>query len=558
MADVQDFIDEFHQLEKDRGTTEDTWQEIADYVVPHRTGFDTYEPKKGEKRGKDIYDGTPLGALNMYASGSMGYLLSASYRWFGLRVPDERLMDVREIRLWLANVDTVLDSMINRSNFYKEMFEFFRDGGSFGTATMYRYWDTAQNRECFSVRHPRECFFAENEHGEVDTVFRYTLLSAKNIVKRFKDGTVDEEITKDAQDPQQKHRDYKLLHVVVPNEKYDPEKRDSKSKKYSSYYIDINHESLIRERGYDVMPYAVWRVEKQSDEIYGRGPGWSALSDIKALYQYAKTDIETAQRMVNPPLDIPAERRGQIKFVPGGRNYYEEAGRKVEVLQPTVDLRPGLDREDRKQKIIERHFMVDFFMMMAQAEREMTATEIRRRQEEKAVLLGPHITGLNQDVLDKIIDGLFADAWEAGMIPDPPRLLVESMQGQKLEVDYMGPLAQAQRSFFHAEPYRKTLNDIAVIIQMDPTGSTTKVLDNYDWDRVAREMAKANGLPEESLIDERIRDKIRQARAEQQAKQQQLAAMEQLGKAVPGLNEPVEEGSVLAGMGQQAAGQTAP
>jgi hypothetical protein len=322
--------------------------------------------------------------------------------------------------------------------------------------------------------------------------------------------------------------------------------------------VDVDNGSIIREGGYDYMPYAIGRPDKQSDEVYGRGPAWNALSDIKGLYAYAKSDIEAAQMLVNPPLQVPEEWRGKLKWVPGGRNFYEDAGRLVQEPKNNIQIRAGLDREERKQKIIERHFLVDFFTMMSQAEKEMTTVEVRQRREEKAVLLGPHITGFNQDVLDRLLDGMFADAWENGMIPPPPRILMESMEGRKLEVDYMGPLAQAQRSFFRAEPYRNSLGEWNALTQiLVASGRQPDFLDNYNLDYISREMAKAGGVPEEAMVEEKVVAQMRQQRAQAAQKAQQLAAMEQMGKAVPGLNQPVEAGSVLEGMGKAQSEQTA-
>jgi hypothetical protein len=551
---VRDFLEEFSVLRQDRTNWEEVWEEIAENVVPHRTGFEQEKPEQGQRRGQEIYDGTAISALNLFASGSQGYLLSSSFKWFGLRVPQEQLMDVREVRLWLSMVEEILYGLIQRSNFYKQMYELFRDGGSFGTATMYTDFDLAARTLNFRVIHPREIYIAENNEGEVDTVFHYSWMTHRKIVQEFGEGNVDGEVLKAADEPGRKYSELPVLRVVRPRPGWDPNKMDARSKKYGSYYIDVENQKLMREGGHDVLPYAVWRLEKGSDETYGRGPGWTALADIKSLQQYAETDITAAQLMVNPPLDVPQEREGEVLWIPGGRSYYDDASREVKMMQTNVNLRAGLEREERKQRIIEKHFLVDFFLLMAQADREMTATEIRRRQEEKAVILGPYINGLNQDVLDKVIDRIFNQAWEIGMIPPPPPILA----GGHIEVDYMGPLAQAQRAFFHAEPYRQSIGDILGIVQMRPD-----VMDNYDWDYMTREMSKSNGLPEEAMLEEKVVQKIRAIRAEQQRMQQEMAAMEQMGKAAPGLNEPVKEGSVLEGIGEAAgplptAGATSP
>ena len=542
---VRDLMDEFGVLKAQRLNWETTWSDIQQNVIPHRTGFEE-SPEKGQRHDSKIYDGTPLAALNTYASGSQGYLLSNVFKWFGLRVAEERVMDIREVRMWLSVVEQVLYGLVQRSNFYKQVYELFRDGGAFGTATLYTWFDEGERKEWFTTIHPREIYIAENDNGEVDTVFHHYQMSYKRAMQRFKNDTVHPEVEKAAGEAHRKYEEMEILRVVRPNERWERGRADNASMRFESLYIDVDHQVVMREGGHAINPYAVWRVEKSSDEAYGRGPGWTALADIKALYAYAKSDITAAQLMVNPPLEIPTERY-DFKYLPGGRNYYDDQSRRAFVMDTRIDLKAGLEREERTRKIIEKHFLVDFFLLMSQMDRDVTATEIRRRQEEKAVILGPHIAGLNQDVLDRIIDRLFMDAWDAGMIPPPPRVLVES--GQHMDVDYMGPLAQAQRSFFHSEPYRASLGDIMGVAQLRPD-----VLDNYNWDFITREMSKAQGMPEEALLDEKIVAQVRQVRQQQLQQQRQLAAMEQMGKAAGGLGKSVEEGSVLEAMDKEKAG----
>jgi len=104
----------------------------------------------------------------------------------------------------------------------------------------------------------------------------------------------------------------------------------------------------------------------------------------------------------------------------------------------------------------------------------------------------------------------------------------------------MGPLAQAQRAYFKTEPYRQTLGDMVGVAQLKPD-----VLDNYNWDFITREMAKGNGIPEEALVEEKTVAKMRAARAQQAAQAAAVEKMKTMGQAVPGLNQPVEQGASL-------------
>ena len=171
MTEVQDLLEEFHALETDpeRINKEVVWQEINENIIPSLNSFTNDTPVKGQRRGENIYDGTPQAALQTYKSGLMGRLLSSYFNWFSIRTPDEDLMDVREVRMWLSKADQAIYGLIARSNFYPQIYEFFGLGGSIGHATLYRYWNPAKAQEVFFVQHPRSIYLAENEDGEIDT-----------------------------------------------------------------------------------------------------------------------------------------------------------------------------------------------------------------------------------------------------------------------------------------------------------------------------------------------------------------------------------------------------
>ena len=50
------------------------------------------------------------------------------------------------------------------------------------------------------------------------------------------------------------------------------------------------------------------------------------------------------------------------------------------------------------------------------------------------------------------------------------------------------------------------------------------MLDNYNWDYITREMSKANGLPEEALMDEKMVERIRAIRLQIQKQKEQAEA----------------------------------
>ena len=557
MSEVLDLLDEFKTLQEARKPYETVWDDIDANLLPNVMRLaESSIPDKGARRDEKINDGGPRYALSTFQAGFMGRLMSARFDWFSVQTPDEDLADDRDTRMWLSKLNQAIFMLINRSKFFPQTYSLFGVAGGLGTATMYHDYDDARQKVMFSLRNPWEMYLADDENGDTDTADRLTLMSYKNIARAFKDDTLDAEVIKMAESPSDCHKEIKILHVVKPNPDYDPRKRDIRAKRYASWYVDMEHENIIRRGGYSVMPYSTWAIDKEVGEAYGRGPGWRALSDIKGLYAVTKTTTVGAQYQVNPAADIPQERKGTEQLVPGGRNYYDDQGRDIKVIPKVIDLKAGLEIQQHKQQIIERQFMVPFFTMMQQIgtqSRQKTAYEVQQIEREAAILLGPYATGFQSQYMENIVECLVYYVIENKMVPPPPVQLMQSPNGSKLQTVYTGPLALAEKAFFNTEPYRRTLQDIQTIMSTDPTGQSLprQIFDIPDWDRFFREMAQGNGLPEEGTLEVRKIDANRKARAKDMEQQKQLAAMEQMGKAMPGLNQPVQPGSAADAMSKQ-------
>lgn len=560
MSEVLDLMDEFKTLVEQRKPYETVWDDIDANLLPNIMRLaESSAPQKGARRDEKINDGGPRYALSTFQAGFMGRIMSPQFDFFSVQTPDEDLADDRNTRMWLSKLNQAIFMLINRSKFFPQTYCLLGVAGGMGTATMYHEYDNTQRKVMFSLRNPWEIYISDDENGDPDMVDRLTLMSYRNIASKFKNDTLDPEVIKFAESPDERNKEIHILHVVKPNPSYDPRKRDARSKRYKSWYIDYEHQSIIRPGGYSVMPYSIWAIDKEVGEPYGRGPGWRALSDIKGLYATAKTNMVGGQYQVNPAADIPQERKGTEQLVPGGRNYYEETGREIKVIQKVIDLKAGLEREQHKQQIIERHFMVPFFTAAQQAltgkARERTAYEVQQIEREVAILLGPYATGFQSQYMESVIGCLVYYVIENRMVPPPPPQLMQSPNGNKLQIVYTGPLALAEKAFFNTEPYRRTLQDIQTIMSTDPTGESLprQIFDIPDWDRFFREMAQGNGLPEEGMLETRKIFANRQARAKALEEQRKLAALEQMGKAMPGLNQPVQPGSAADAINKKGA-----
>lgn len=544
---VQEIKKRQAKLEKLRKKWEEHWDDIIDFIQPRRRSIKhKSDPDHGlsesKRIGKQIYDGSPTTASEILSNGIFGNMVSPSYKWFKMELPIPEIRDIREVKIWLQDCEERLYEVFRGSNFYDSMGEHIDDGVNIGTATMFIENRIEKDMTMYLPRHPREMYLSENMYGEVDTAHRKFDLEIRQAVDMFGEENLERELLeKYEKNPYQKVR---FIHAIYPRKDRLAEKIDSKNKAWASVYIWENGREIIREGGYDVFPYATWRYRKNSDEVYGISPASEALVDIMALNQMSKDLLKIGHRAADPPVNAPASMMGRIRLTPGGINYYQEANEIIQPLNQGLNFPIGKDREQSKQEIIKQHFKVDFFLMLAQIERTMTATEIVERQGEKAVILGPVIGRLTRECLKKVIDRTFILESKAGRMPEPPSVLDE-YGGHEIRIDYLGPLAQAQKRLFKTQGIMRSLESWTPILQMQP-----EVGDLVDWDKLTKEIFDSYGMPQEILKDERLVAQIRQQRVEQMARQQQLEEAQAMGEATDKMRRKVEPDSVLSNIAE--------
>lgn len=510
----------------ERRNMETVTEEIAKYVLPRRElHYRKNSTSKGAEVGKYVFDPTAIIANRTHAEGMQGHLVSPRSKWFrrktNITANGVQIDELPDVRSWLQDVEREEYNALQRSNFYQAATEFFLDAGSLGTAIMYAEYDWDNDRPVFMTRHPAECYLSENSQGVVDTVFRKFKLTARVAVDRF-DITDQQTVQMAERSPD---KELEFIHAVYPRESRDVTKLLNTDKRFASIYVQMtggDGPAIVRESGYDLFPYAIWRYYKEAGEVYGRSPAWDLLETIKLLNKMGKAMIMATQLAVDPPWALPERWKGSFKNQPGAKMYYESDQKQIGY--PMVGSLNGipvtLEHIQHLQQQIEEGYKVTFFAMLANQDKQMTATEIMERQGEKATLLGPAIGRLNAEALTPLMDLLNNMMLEAGKIPPPPQTL-EQHAGADIAIDFVGPLAQAQEMYLGSQPIKRWLETMLPYAQFFPD-----MIDNVNADEVAQELALAAGVPQSVM---RSRQELQQMRA--QRAQQQQAMMQMQGQA---------------------------
>jgi len=459
-------------------------------------------------------------------------------------------------------------SAFNRSNFYDVVTEFVSDGATAGTAHMLVEENIKDATIVFTVPHYRECFIAENEFGEVDTCFRVFTMTLKQFAEKF-----GVEVMKGADKNFEK--DYKanmyderqVLHAIYPRRDFDPSRIDAKNKKWASSWVyqqggkilnktgggrkTDNKTTLLSEGGYDTMPILSWRWRKNNDEVYGRGPAHDAFVSIAQSNQMGRTNLITAQQAAEPPLVAFSDMRGAIQRGPNGITYVEANRGDIRSRAPmplttgVQNLPFSIDYQDRVTKIINQYFHTDVFMMMSQLaaggkSERMVTEQIAELQGEKAAILGTRVGNLQSEAFNPLINRVYAIEVAAGRIPEPPAILLQSIHGP-VQVEYLGPLAQAQTRLTTIRSIQSFLQVVQQVAQFDPT--ITHAVNAPEILRVVRDAMNA---PVDIVYDAKTFQSIVEGINKVAAQQRQAETLPKLAKAASALAKQPEAGSILS------------
>ena len=516
-------VRQWEALEGARTTTLAHWQECADLITPDRADYVTHRTP-GAKRMSRVFDSTQIQANEQLASGLHGLLTSPTLRWFNLRAEDDRLNADDACARWMDQGTEAAYTLFNgpRHNFASQSNELYLDLGSIGTACM-AVLESAKTDVLFSTKHMRECVVAENDEDRIDVLCRKWRWTARQADQQWGEQAgpkVAKAIADNKPDTQ-----FGFLHMVRPRAVRDPQRADAKHKPFQSVYVALDDKAVISEGGFDEFPYLVPRFSKATGETYGRSPGMKALPDIKMLQEMAKLQIMMSQKAMNPPVNVPEDAyMMELDTTPGGRNVYRAGSRdRVEPIPLGGDMQFGVEAGDRVRTNINRMFFTEWLLMPsdpadpAAAGKGVTATYTLQQRDEKMRLLSPMLARLQAEFLAPLIDRTFAIMWRqskarrfgpGSLLPAPP----PAMSGTRLRVEYVSPIAVAQKSS-QLDSISRLVQTALSFSQIDP--NTPKILDT---EAILRMVGKDLATPAAALKSPA------QVQAEQQAEQQAAAA----------------------------------
>ena len=458
------------------------WQDLADYFLPRSVRFLSRNVNKQPAKNKKIKDSTPLIAVRNFSSGMMSGATSPATNWFKVRVRGFESETSYDVKSWCSQVETLLRDIFNSSNLYRVLPSVYKQLGVFGISAIALQEDETSIFRCQLL--PIGSYrIARNFKGEIDTICRVYMETAKNLYDTFGEENVSKNVL-NAIHSNRYEELFEIVHFVEPNKNFMPDSVWAKDKAFVSVYYEYasTEEKFLSKSGFDKFPYAVFESEVNGEDVYPcECPGVNALPDVKQLMSMVIDEGKAVKKMISPTYKGPASLKNK-KMVDAPAAFIEE-DENGRGLSPVYEVNPRVLEvesiiEKLKQSIKEIFYNDLFAMILNTAERSRTATEVNELKEEKMVLLSPLLQQIHNG-LNIIIDWVFNECVKLKILPEPPA----EIMGANMDIEFVSTLAQAQKAIKISAMERFTTFAINLANTLDSSLTkkinASKMIDDY-------------------------------------------------------------------------------
>lgn len=524
------------QLKQDRDSKWlPKWKNQRDYLSPSEGQFEGDEVNDGKRRDQKMNNKRPIRSAQTLAAGMASGMASQARPWFNLEAPTGVPRNSNVLR-WLFEVQESMRNVLAKSNLYNILPQLFHSQGVYGTGCMAALPDEQDVVRFY--HYPIGTYALDTSaRGVVDTFYREYTMTARQMEQQFGKDSLK-------QNTQQMAEKGSLLaitvcHLIEPNPDADMTRADNLSMPWRSTYWEkgSNDGLVLRQSGFQTFPVMAPRWDVNGVNVYGNGPGDVALGKSRELQLLEADKLRIVQQLARPAVTAPLSMRGMAaNLVPGGTVWVPDqlVGQSFQpAYVPDPSALPNVRAEiDQCERAVAEAYFEDLFLLISQADGQMTATEVIQRKEEKMLMLGPVVERNNDELFDPLMDQVFQIMVEQStprwmglvpgvpLIPPPP----EELAGVPLTVEYISILAQAQKAIA-AGTIERSLQFTGLMIQ----SGFPEAADSINPDAMQAAYYAAIGAPPTILRDAEQVAGIRQARAEQQ--QQQMMAEQGMAMA---------------------------
>lgn len=552
LPDKKRFNRKIKELYEARREWEERWKEIRDYQLPFVGDFDNTADKTSPARRRDlrIAQGVAWLAAQVFAAGLMSGLTPPSRQWFRFAYKRPELNTNVEAMKVLDIRHEIVSYVLAKSNFYNAVHSVYLEM-PFGQAPLAVFYDP-ENGVRFQAMTIGTYALGVDGFGKIQTFARRYDMTLAQIIDCFGVDSLPERMRGLADNEANLSKKYRVNWLVEPNDNRLPGYMDNLNMPYRSvYWMEQSGDNeFLYVGGFEEWPVPVGRYLVNGLDAYGRGPGWFAEGDSKMLQMMKKDYLTAIELSIKPPMKGPASlmNNGGINLIPGGLTAVEDQVQQF--VQPLFEVKLDLDHAAqeiiRTEDSIKRAYSADLFLMLDSIKdtSRMTAREVMERTQEKMQQLGPVSERFQDEFLTLIISRVYNIINRSGGFPPIPEELQDIIGDEDIEIDYISPLAQAQKmsGLVNVEQAIAQVAQMAqiwpeVVKKVDPLATVSKYFEMLGAPAV---MQRSNEAVQEIIEQEQ------KAMQEQQELQEGLAMAEAAApaaEAAKNLTEAANDGN---------------
>ena len=511
---------------------EPLWEDVANYVLPYRGGFYTLEPSVYNinlDSQAEVYDDTAIIALQRSASALYSFTANPATKWFSFTVPITHLknkqnayniLNSKEVKDYLVAARDTTIRYLNKA-ISSAMYPLMQEAMAFSTSSILISEEEDSNLimsgKAVSMR---DSYILEGRSGLVDTVIRVLKLSNEQAVKEFGQENLHP-VVQDEIKQGDFYKDRVYIHFVSPRKEWNPDSPFNLDKPIASIYVDYANSFIVKESGYDEMPYGVARINVPASFVYGFAPGMNVRHTVKGLNKLCRQKLEAGDKALNPPMNVPMDTYpNPLSFKPAAINYHEVDSQRL--MSPVNDFGniQIADSSIQDSRItVKEGLLTD----LVQPTKGDTTYQNQQEQLLQMRLMAPWQGGFERDLLDNIVKRAFGIlSRRSGVLPDMPAILKDLLGGHKLALNYESPLAKAQQ-FIVLQGIDRTIQFAG---GLGPVGG----MDSIDVHQAVEVYAELSGAPGTMVRSAKQVEAIQKQRADMQKQQAQLQAQQNMAQ----------------------------
>lgn len=548
---VSYYLARSNELDDEKKPWLSLFQSLAEIFYTRKMDF-TRVIIPGQFLQADVFDNTGQFAAYLCASVRLSMMWPDASRTFTIE-PVRRLKGMPGVEEYFRFVtEEMYEAMDNpKAGLQMALMEYFLDTGVFGTgavAALDGPDDDASLPVIFDAWSVKAMTIAETAQGFVDTVYFKRQLTVRQVVLEYKDGrdSISPKIT-EAYEAEKYDEKVNILIVIEPKT---PEKGKEGIAAMScrTVHIDVDHQFMMRESGYEEMPLFVGRLFKTTDEPYGRSFGMVAQCDAQSLNILTEAVLVASEKLLDPALAVLDDGRlggGVIDTSSGAVNVFNTMGRMgnekpIFPINTVGELNSALEQQKEFKGKVMQAFLLDRLLDLNN-QTQMTAYETSVRDRKAGQAAGGVFSRDEKELFTPLIHRVFNQlfrkgyfgivktgpgaknlaAWDkitGGQKMVVPTAIIEAHKAglDVFEVKYISPAKRFQQ----AEKLQGIFTAVDAIVAL--AAVIPGITDNIDGDQTTQDIYAYGGAPKTGLRTKDDLLKFRAANAQKQAETDKL------------------------------------